>query len=67
MPMTSRERMLAALSCKKPDYVPLSFMIFNLLHSRSGGWQHVCERSLAMGIEPVVSLFGCARGNGTEH
>ncbi len=67
MPMTSRERMLAALSCKKPDYVPLSFMIFNLLRSRSAGWQHFHERSIAMGIEPVVYLYGCAPGNGPEH
>ncbi len=67
MPMASRERMLAALDGKKPDYVPLSFMIFNALRARSAGWRDYCERSLALGLDPVVDLFCCAPSDGPEH
>ncbi len=32
--LSSRERMLTAINCRKPDYVPLSFMIFSPLKGR---------------------------------
>ncbi len=32
--MSSRERLLAALNCEKPDHIPLSFMIFSALKER---------------------------------
>ena len=32
--MSSRERMLAALNCERPDHVPLAFMIFSALNQR---------------------------------
>jgi len=54
--MNSRERMLAAISGGRPDRVPLSFMIFNALRSRTAGWRDFVETSLAMGLDPVVDL-----------
>jgi hypothetical protein len=67
MPMTHRERMLAAIDGKKPDYVPLSFMIFNALRARSEGWKHFVENALALGLDPVVDLLFCSPTNGPEH
>ena len=54
--MNSRERMLAAISGQKPDRVPLSFMIFNVLRARTSGWRDFVATSLAMGLDPVVDL-----------
>ncbi|HUW55359.1 MAG TPA: uroporphyrinogen decarboxylase family protein [Planctomycetota bacterium] len=65
--MNSRERMLTAIGCGKPDHVPLSFMIFSALRARSGGWQDFVDRSVELGIDPVVSLSGAAPSDGAEH
>ncbi|MFQ6132850.1 MAG: uroporphyrinogen decarboxylase family protein [Armatimonadota bacterium] len=52
--MTSRERMLAALSCEEPDHVPACFMIFAALREQCDDeWQFV-DRQLAMGLDAVV-------------
>jgi len=67
MPMTHRERMLAAIEGKKPDYVPLSFMLFNTLRARSAGWKDFYENALALGLDPVVDLIFCSPTNGPEH
>jgi hypothetical protein len=65
--MNSRERMLTAIGCGRPDVVPLSFMILNTLRARSDGWRDFIERQLEMGIDPVVSLTAAAPGGGAEH
>jgi hypothetical protein len=62
--MTSRERMLAAIEGKRPDYVPLSFMINSALHARCSGWMDGCEKSLALGLDPVVDLVFCSPHRG---
>ena len=54
--MTSRERMLAAISGKTPDYVPCSFMIFSAMNLRSSGPEEVVEAQVKLGLDPVVNL-----------
>jgi hypothetical protein len=65
--MNSRERMLTAIEGGKPDFVPLSFMIFQALRGRSEGWRDFVERSLELGIDPVVNLAAAAPSDGQEH
>ena len=65
--MDSRERMLTAISCGTPDHVPLSFMIFNALRSRSNGWKDFADRAIALGLDPVVDLIGVVPDGGAEH
>ena len=65
--MNSRERMLTAIGCGEPDYVPLSFMIFNALERRSDGWKDFIERSIELGIDPVVEFRTAAPSDGAEH
>ena len=60
--MSSRERMLAALSCEKPDHVPLAFMLLNALNERmhqdrmGGDPAAFIEAELALGVDAVVDL-----------
>ena len=54
--MTSRERMLAALGGKTPDYVPCSFMIFSGLGHRSKGSVEFIEKQVALGLDTVAWL-----------
>jgi uroporphyrinogen-III decarboxylase len=54
--MTSRERMLAALSGEKPDHTPCSFMLFLSLarHCRSDA--EYVERQVALGLDAFVNV-----------
>ncbi len=70
--MSSRERMLCAISRGTPDYVPLSFMIFSALEQRcSGPWEFFL-RQKDLGLDAVVELWhlnpddvrGCADAPG---
>jgi len=70
--MSSRERMLCAISRGTPDYVPLSFMIFSALEQRcSGPWEFFL-RQKGLGLDAVVELWhlnpddvrGCADAPG---
>ena len=54
--MTSRERMMAALSCEEPDYVPCSFMIFAVLRDRCRDQFEFVERQVEMGLDACVGL-----------
>ena len=60
--MTSRERMLAALNGKKPDHVPMAFMIFSALNDRLAAERGTedpaafVEAQIAMGLDTVVDL-----------
>jgi hypothetical protein len=54
--MTSRERMLAALSAREPDHVPCSFMLFNGLKSLCRDYEDFIERQLALGLDACVQL-----------
>ncbi len=54
--LSSRERMIAAMECREPDYVPLCFMIFRALRSRCKDQYEFMERQLEMGLDAVVEL-----------
>jgi Uroporphyrinogen decarboxylase (URO-D) len=54
--MSSRQRMLAALSCQQPDHVPCAFMLYNTLKGRCSSYAEFIERQLAMGLDTVVEL-----------
>ncbi len=55
-PMSSRERMLAALECREPDYIPACFMIFAALRSQCADEWELVDRQLEMGLDAVVRL-----------
>jgi len=52
--MTSRERMLAAISCEPVDYTPCSFMIFYNMMTRCASHREFLERQAAMGLDPFA-------------
>ncbi len=54
MAMTSRERMLAALSCQPTDHIPCCFMIFFALHRASRDSVDFLKRALALGLDPLA-------------
>lgn len=54
--LSSRERMIAAIECREPDYVPLCFMIFRALRSRCKDQYEFMERQLELGLDAVVEL-----------
>ena len=54
--LSSRERMLAALSCEAPDYVPCCFMVWwALQRSCQDGWEFF-DRQLALGVDVRIEL-----------
>jgi len=55
--MSSRERMLCAIECGAPDYVPLSFMIFSALVHRCASPFEFFERQMELGLDTVVEMF----------
>jgi uroporphyrinogen-III decarboxylase len=60
--MSSRERLLAALNCDRPDHVPLAFMIFTALgerlrqQGRASDPVALVEAQLELGLDAVVDL-----------
>ena len=56
MTMTSRQRMLAALSGQKPDYVPCSFMLFKGLWNKSATYLDFIQKQLDLGLDPFVQI-----------
>jgi len=55
--MTSRERMLAALSCGEVDHPPLSFMIFHALQGRCANAVEFFQRQRDLGLDVCVELM----------
>lgn len=53
---SSRDRMLAALSCQTPDFPPCSFMIYGALHQRADTYLDFVERQLELGLDAYVML-----------
>ena len=49
--MTSKERLLAAISGGRPDHVPCSFMIFRALRNKCKDIFDFAERQLEMGLD----------------
>jgi hypothetical protein len=54
--MTSRERMLAAISGERPDHVPCSFMLYLDLLRQCRTDAEFVERQLAMGLDAFVHV-----------
>jgi len=54
--MSSRQRMLAALSGQKPDIVPCSFMLFNGLKTESQDYLDFIQRQLDLGLDAYVQI-----------
>ena len=54
--MTSRERMLAALSGQEPDHVPLCFMIFAALRDQCADMLEYATKQVELGVDATVEL-----------
>ena len=65
--MTSRERLLAAMSHQSVDYVPCSFMIFSSLRSDSADDVDFVRRELELGLDPVVELVTWGSEGARDH
>jgi hypothetical protein len=52
--MTSKERMLAALSCGSVDYTPCSFMLFFNLYDTCRNDTEFVEKQVEMGLDPYA-------------
>ena len=55
-PLSSRERMLAALACHEADYVPCCFSAFQSLRQRCADEVEFLDRQLEMGLDTVVTI-----------
>ena len=53
---SSRERMLAALACRQPDYPPCSFMLFRALGTRIPDPRRALACELDLGLDARVCL-----------
>lgn len=56
MVMSSRERLLKAFNCQKPDYVPCSFMLFNALRARYDDDYDFFNKQIELGLDTIVYL-----------
>jgi len=65
--MSSRERMLAALECREPDYVPMCFMIFSALRSRCKDQFEFIDRQVELGLDAFVDLPVASSDTISEH
>lgn len=65
--MSSRERMLRALSNKEADHVPLCFMIYAALRRQCGSDEEFVKRQLEMGVDATVQLRLPSSGDPPDH
>ncbi len=54
--LSSRERMMTAIECGEPDYVPICFMIFSALRSKCKDQYEFIDKQLEMGLDAVMDL-----------
>jgi hypothetical protein len=54
--LSSRNRLLAALSCQASSPVPCAFMLFGALKSRCSSYLEFVQKQLALGLDAVVEL-----------
>lgn len=54
--LSSRERMLAAIKCQVPDYVPCCFMLFGALRRQCADQFEFARRQTEMGLDAFVEL-----------
>ena len=60
--LTSRQRMLAAMSCQPVDHVPCAFMIFEGLRKQCARHAEFLDRQRSMGLDAFVDLGDWAWG-----
>jgi len=65
--MNSRERMLTAIECGEPDYVPLCFMIFSALRAKCADEYEFVTRQLDMGLDALLHLPPTPQKQYTDH
>jgi uroporphyrinogen-III decarboxylase len=65
--VTSRERMLGAISCQPTDYVPCCFMIFSGLREQSRDDLDYVRRQLDLGLDSVAELTMFGTGSGSDN
>lgn len=51
-----RDRILAALSCQRADYIPCNFVIFTGLREQCANEFEAVERELEMGLDARVDI-----------
>lgn len=67
-PMTSRERMLAALNQQEVDHVPCCFMSFSALRKRCNEDRYkIAMAELAMGLDPMLFIPAAPRHTRPDH
>lgn len=54
--LSSRRRMLAALSCQEPDYVPCCFSAFQILRQKCTDSRDFIDRQIEMGLDAAVNI-----------
>ncbi len=54
--LSSRERMLAALECREPDYVPCCFSAFQILRQKCKDQLEYVEKQLEMGLDAMAQI-----------
>ncbi|MEW5816905.1 MAG: uroporphyrinogen decarboxylase family protein [Spirochaetota bacterium] len=54
--MTSKERMLAAIECRKVDYVPCSFMLFFNLYDKCETESEFVEKQVELGLDAFAHV-----------
>lgn len=54
--LTSRERMMAALSCQPVDHPPCSFMMYKALRDHSSDYLNYIQRQLDLGLDAYAEL-----------
>jgi len=54
--LSSRARLLAALECREPDYLPCCFSAFSALYQHCADEREFLDKQLAMGLDAVVHV-----------
>ena len=65
--LSSRDRMLRAISGREPDYAPCSFMIFGALEQRCQGHFEFVAKQMALGLDPFVQVPPRAPKTQSDH
>lgn len=56
MKLSSRERLLKAFNCQKPDYIPCAFMLFNALRARYDNDFDFFRKQMELGLDAIVYI-----------
>jgi len=54
--LSSRERLIAVFNCKKADYTPCSFMLFNALRAKYENDYDFFKKQIELGLDTIVYL-----------